>query len=192
MIDLETTSTTKLGAVIVSIGAAQFNPITGEIGDTFEINVSRDSCKVLGLTENQETLDWWAEQTPEARKVLTDPNAVAIDVAIDAFNKWLYTLKNKEGFKINPKKMRPWGNSSDFDISILSAAYEVCNKEWPFLFWNHKDVRTVMSFIPFDYFKEWKLNNQRPGVYHNAADDCVYQAKFVHWAFKELGVEYFR
>lgn len=189
MIDIETISTRKSDSPVVAIGAVRFDVLTGETFETFFAHISRESCKEAGLIENPSTLEWWSEQSPEAQKVLQGGNDLKEELT--RFNKWVHTFK-KGDMKLSPQHLRPWGNSSDFDLSILQTAMEKVDLDWPFHFWHHKDVRTVMSFIPRGVFKKWKIDNTRPGTYHDAVDDCKYQIKFLHWAFKTLGVKEYR
>ena len=65
MIDLETLNTTP-DSTILTIGAVKFDPFGSEIKepkmDSFYVKVDLDSCDRIGLTTNDDTIAWWANQ----------------------------------------------------------------------------------------------------------------------------------
>jgi hypothetical protein len=88
MLDIETLSVSK-NAAIISIGAVFFNPATGEMGNEFYQTITRASCEAQGLEVDGDTLQWWSEQSLEARAVLWCEKATHIVLALDAFNRWV-------------------------------------------------------------------------------------------------------
>ena len=80
MVDLETLGSGP-GCIILSIGAAVFDPVAGEIGARFYRVVNADSCRAQGLTSDPDTLRWWDEQTEEARAVLREAEASPFTLA---------------------------------------------------------------------------------------------------------------
>ena len=67
MLDLETMGN-ESHSVICSIGAVEFDIITGETGRAFYEMVSLQSCLDLGLKVTGSTIEWWLGQNEAARK----------------------------------------------------------------------------------------------------------------------------
>lgn len=119
MLDLETADKVP-GAAIMSIGAVEFNTETGELGRTFYVEINLDSCYSIGLHSGQETIDWWREQSEEAKEILQivqqpiSDKVLHIIAALRGFNEFLLSLEDKD--------VQVWGNGANFDNSILGAA----------------------------------------------------------------------
>jgi len=163
MVDLETTGTTA-GWGILSIGAVMFDGTHNQLGQQFEMFISRESCRSFGLKENPDTLAWWARQSAEARAAIDicdTGNAHPLDVALKAFGEFVR--------QAGPGKVKVWGNGGDFDQPILAAGYEAIGEKLPWQFWNNRCYRTVKSHHP-------KVNLVRSGTHHNALDDAMTQA----------------
>lgn len=159
MVDLETLST-KCNAMILAIGAVKFDAERG-VYDIFYQAV-KTPAEVEGFHVSADTLNWWAQQSDEARAVFTDPDAVAIDEALDQFHCWA-----EEGENI--KDIKLWGNGAAFDNAILSTAYDLCGRTTPWMFYNDRCYRTMKATnrdVPFT----------RVGTHHNAVDDAESQA----------------
>lgn len=163
MIDLETLDTSPT-ASIVSIGAAAFTWDEG-ICERFYSVVDRASCREIGLTESQATVEWWECQEEAARQIFSGDNESITD-SLNAFSKWLDKFGNSKMVKI-------WGNGSDFDNVILANAYKSANIHLPWRYYNNRCYRTAKSIYgdgsTYDVIP-------RKGTYHHALDDAVHQA----------------
>ncbi len=173
MLDLETLGKTP-GCAILSIGAVEFDPATEKLGDEFYTVVNRASCLSKGMHECPETLDWWARQSPEARKVLAEAEASrqGIGGALVSFAGYLQ--------KYGKRDLCIWGNGADFDVPIIKAAYDVVKMPLPFLWYNSRCYRTIRAITktpsrPFD------------GTAHNALDDAKDQARNAIIMLRKLG-----
>ena len=159
MIDVETLDT-RSTAVILSIGAVEFNSVG--IGKTFYQNVSIDSCLKSGLTIGESTLKWWMEQSPYAQEAVFVDAAPALDAVlqdlIDTFE-W--------------KDKRIWANGADFDLPIISNAFAAVGLTEPWAFYNSRCYRTLKNIIPKAVFNALKVE---PILAHNALDDAMAQA----------------
>lgn len=69
--------------------------------------------------------------------------------------------------------VKPWGNGSTFDITIIENLLRQYNVDPPWMFWNVMDLRTFRKYVAGGA-KVVKL-----GVDHNALDDAVSQAMYV-------------
>lgn len=162
MIDLETLGQ-RPGCAILSIGAVEFGP--SGLGREFYVVVNRRSQLELGLHEDDRALAWWAKQTEAARQVLDDAGkktkSVPLEKALHQFTTWLSPI----GFK----RVKVWGNGSDFDNAILNCCYGAVKADVPWDFWNNRCYRTLKGVVDGP-----KINRQ--GTYHNALDDAKTQA----------------
>jgi len=162
MIDLETLGR-RAGCSILSIGAVAFDPKTKELGAEFYVVVNRLSCFKLGLHEDPETVKWWEGQNAEAKKILTEVDGGGEHLR-DALNKLTEYLS-----QFGLKKVKVWGNGSDFDNAILANCYAAIGGNQPWDFWNNRCYRTLKSLQP-------QVKLARQGTYHNALDDAKSQA----------------
>jgi hypothetical protein len=159
MVDLETLGTVP-GSVILSIGAIAFDEM--EVAEEgFYRVINSKSCEEHGLKVNNDTLIWWSNQSDEARKVLTDPDAVFLNHALHDFNLWLAQF---------PDSVRVWGNGANFDNPLLACAFDIINITPNYRFWNERCYRTVKSQFP-------DVVLERTGTHHNALDDARTQAE---------------
>lgn len=164
MIDLETLGR-RAGCAILSIGAVAFDAKSKELGPELYTVVRLDSCEKAGLHIDPDTIAWWEKQSPEAQKVLKQARATrgnkVLPKALEELDKYLS--------QFDLKKVKVWGNGSDFDNAILTACYASIEKSPPWEFWNNRCYRTLKSLKP-------SIKMQRQGTYHNALDDAKSQA----------------
>ena len=168
MVDLETLST-RSNARILAIGAVKFTPERG-VYDRFYRAIFTPSIAVVekfndvgGFHVSKSTLDWWRDQSIEARAVFADPDSMFIDGALMSFTNWVSEDTPKRDAIM-------WGNGASFDNSILSTAYALCGLEQPWEFWNNSCYRTLKNAFP-------EVSFERIGVHHNAVDDAESQAR---------------
>ena len=159
MLDLETLDTASTG-IILSVGAVMFDE-TG-LGSTFYSTVDVQSSVDAGLTMSGSTLLWWMKQSKEARQALFTNPSPLVDV-LERFTDWL--CENSD-----PETVKVWGNGADFDNAMLQHAYTKVDKPIPWKFWNNRCYRTVCAVLSAKQRKQ-------EGVYHNALDDAMSQAK---------------
>jgi DNA polymerase III epsilon subunit-like protein len=179
MLDLETMGTSPYSPVI-AIGACVFDlgPVAERAGTyddgtyQFYQAITLESCLDIGLKPSASTIIWWAQQSAGAQAVLTDPSAVTLPLALDAFTDWL-----------NSRPYTLWGNSASFDCGLLAAAYKACGKEIPWQFYREACYRTVKN-LPGA--REVELD--RYGTHHNALDDAISQAMHLQAIYKKLNL----
>lgn len=162
MLDLETMGT-EPGCAIVSIGAVQFDLLTGKLGKKFYASIDLSSCLNVGLTVSGSTIMWWMQQGPEARAKLLE-NPTHIMEALTEFTKWVQSVF---GYDISAYNI--WGNSAAFDCGILSAAYDKLHLARPYSPWNERCFRTVKGLFPRNLPKKDSTKAHDP-IY-----DCEYQ-----------------
>jgi len=178
MLDLETLGT-KSNSVILSIGAVFFNPITSKIGDEFYCVIDRQSCYNAGLEDDQSTIDWWHEQSNEAREaVFNNLDRISLANALIDFDSFIRQNANLKTVKV-------WGNGSGFDNVILNNAYRAINVNPPWSHRNDRDVRTIVD-LGRDLGIDPKSTMVFEGTKHNALADAIHQAKYLSVIFQHI------
>lgn len=163
VVDLETLST-RSNACIISIGAVRIENL--EIVDEFFVNVDPATCKDAGLHIDKHTVQWWTEQSKEAREAW-QVNPLPLDEALDKFTQFY-------GFDSVPI----WGYGSNFDVVILENAMTLSGwnenrnigEKFPWKFWDINCLRTLSNVLDKRLPKK---NN------HNALDDATAQGNLL-------------
>jgi hypothetical protein len=170
MIDLETLNTTP-DSTILTIGAVKFDPFGSELKepkmDSFYVKVDLDSCDRIGLTTNDDTIAWWANQSQAAQAAAFDPDGrIPIEDAFAQLYKFCWGAK------------RVWANGSCFDIIICEHVFRKIGKAIPWSFWEIRDVRTAFDL---------GINPHRPPVTaHHALEDAWNQAVGIQNVYNTL------
>ncbi len=172
MVDLETMGK-KNNAPIVAIGAVVFTPSTGSIGESFYKVVCLESSVNWGAVIDPSTVIWWLKQSSEARSAIVNDDAIPLQDALLQFRE--FVSDNVAG---GSKKAQVWGNGASFDNSILRSSYDCIAEDYPWEYWNDRDVRTMVELgqaISFDP----KTTIPFEGSRHNALADAIHQARYV-------------
>ncbi|HII0368343.1 TPA: 3'-5' exoribonuclease domain-containing protein [Klebsiella pneumoniae] len=172
MVDLETMGK-KHNAPIVAIGAVVFDPATGSIGESFYKVVCLESSVNWGAVIDPSTVIWWLKQSSEARSAIVNDDANPLQDALLQFRE--FVSDNVAG---GSKKAQVWGNGASFDNSILRSSYDCIAEDYPWEYWNDRDVRTMVELgqaISFDP----KTTIPFEGSRHNALADAIHQARYV-------------
>jgi hypothetical protein len=164
-LDLETLGT-RPGDTILSIGVCLFDIDKG-IYSEMHISINQESSKAAGLRAQKSTIEWWAQQSPEARAAAFKGEH-SLETALKMFQMWL------------PDNALVYGNGANFDNALLGAAYRAMKMEQPWKFWNDRCYRTISSMF-------MKYKTERVGTYHNALDDAKTQALRLIAMAKESG-----
>ena len=149
-------------AVIVSIGAVEFNLETGETGDVFYQKIDIQSCLNIGLEVKGSTIYWWLKQNEKARLELQLNTNSIIDVLKD-FASFVTPFGDNKYYKV-------WGNPASFDLGILSNAYNKAKMTIPWFYRNERDMRTLVGLNPII-----KDTFPKQGTEHHPIDDCKHQ-----------------
>jgi hypothetical protein len=162
MLDIETLGTSP-GCVVLSVAAATFR-WDGTVVAQFSANMDVDQQLALGLEKDQDTMDWWGEQSVEARNRAFSHQQPAKQVLID-LTAWLEANTNGV-FKL-------YAQGQDFDAPILAAVYrKVLGSEPPWAFWQLRDTRTAYDVSGLNVHVV-----ERYGTHHAAIDDVLHQIR---------------
>ena len=167
MVDIETLGT-EPGCVILSIGAAIFQPRGTGHGATFYRNIDLSSSLMHGLSYSQSTLEWWQKQSKEASSRF-GLEAVSVEDAMFDFVDWMNKNSNRKF----------WCQGATFDAPLIEAVLKKLDIKTPWDFWGVRDTRTVYDVCEFN-----DKSVKREGTYHNALDDSIHQIKCVQEALR--------
>lgn len=172
MLDIETLGTNSRSSIL-SIGAVEFDIVTGETGRRFYKTIDLQSNLDAGLEMNADTVIWWMGRSDEARREVTN------EYGKQSLRDVLVLLTEFLGDERDSKFI--WGNSARFDCGILQDAYSALKMELPWNFRNERCVRTLVSFAP-----EIKDSLEFEGTPHNPVHDCLHQIKYCSEIWKTL------
>jgi len=163
VIDLETMGNGPR-APIASIGAVCV--AKGEIVDQFYIRVSLESSMSWELEPDASTIQWWMQQSEEARREVSDTKtACPLPLALTALYDWMKP-------HATPDEAIVWGNGSSFDNVILRSSHEAVDQPLPWHFRNDRDLRTLLALYPAA-----KNVGEFEGIKHHALHDARHEAK---------------
>lgn len=167
MLDLETLDTASTAAIL-QIGACYFNPMTGEVGRTFEVNVDLELSITEGFTVGGSTVYWWLNQRKEAQQSFLAAPRVSPQKAASDCASFL-----KEAKCI-------WCHTS-FDIPILQNYMRLLHTPYRFNYTKAMDIRTIKNLANIDLG-----DYDSVGTAHTALDDCRFQIHYVVDALESL------
>ncbi|EPW3745210.1 3'-5' exoribonuclease domain-containing protein [Klebsiella quasipneumoniae] len=179
MVDLETMGK-KHNAPIVAIGAVVFDPATGSIGESFYKVVCLESSVNWGAVIDPSTVIWWLKQSSEARSAIVNDDAIPLLDALLQFREFV-----SDTVAGGSKKAQVWGNGASFDNSILRSSYDCIAEDYPWEYWNDRDVRTMVELghaINYEPQKAIPFEGER----HNALADAIHQARYVSAIWQRL------
>lgn len=166
MIDLETYSTNS-NAVIRSIGVLLFN-MSGEREVLMETGIDVESCLLVGLTIDQDTINFWRKQPEEYRENLQELSTMNLKDALNDLQKVAQETLTE---------LFVWGHGSDFDIVILGNAYKAIGQMPWWKYSNVRDTRTLFDLANYKYVSKGG---------HNALGDANRQVDAVCEAYSRF------
>lgn len=143
-LDIETLSL-RPTACITSIAAKTFF-FDGTVDEehSFECCIDATSCAMYGLTFDQNTVNWWAGQSKEAKKYFLDTPAIKLEEALTG----LAQLYKDVQYDYQCKRVLVWVQGTDFDIAVLRNAYrQVFDDDEKAIPWPHDCVRDARTYI---------------------------------------------
>lgn len=196
MLDIETMGTSPTSPVL-SIGAVLFDPTVQDSVQSLEeiaffrrIDIT-DAIEHSGGVE-PDTLKWWLQQEDAAIKELVGDDAVSLRQALMEFRQYCIHRWPKgddiffPGHSQLPQACMVWANSPNFDCVILEHACKQVGEQFPFRFFQYRDLRTLKDLAwpngP-DTVPKFQF-----GVKHDARADAVNQALVVQAGYLELGL----
>ena len=160
VVDIETLDNTPTSTV-VSVGLVKVVPAERDswqsLGNTYYAVLNMDE---QNRTISQGTVDWWKEQSDEARSVFEEPtiSTKTFMEEMDAFCSGTVAL---------------WGNGNVFDNVILRDLYRDFDRQFPYPFWKDFDLRTAKMYAEAVGYTMPTIPKH---VKHNALDDAKAEA----------------
>lgn len=169
MVDIETLASEQ-NAVVASIGAVEFDVVTGELGKRYYHVLHMLDQHGRGRICHPSTVLWWMNQSEAARRsLLQQPGPLTNEEK----------LKELVSF-IDDAPV--WANGPDFDCVILHSLMKDYGVH-PFPYYSHRCYRTIKMLTRH---KVQRL--QREGTHHDALDDAEYQARALIEMRKAIGI----
>jgi hypothetical protein len=171
MLDIETLGTAP-GCIVLSVGAARFDPAAGETSDHFYETINFKDSVLKGLWCDPNTYNWWQKQSKEAREAAFKGEK-SVEEVVKLFSSWVRDAAVEHW----------WAQGSDFDFPIWEGVLKSVKSHAPWKFWQKRDTRTLYAVagLQSDSFS-------REGTYHNALDDTLHQIRCVHDCYRHLGL----
>jgi DNA polymerase III epsilon subunit-like protein len=164
VLDLETMGKGPRAA-IVAIGCVRIDQ--GTINGSLYRRVSLETSLQAGLQVDASTIEWWLQQRETAREEIYQPGAIRLESALAKLAEFMGC---NHLHKPNPKALL-WGNGSSFDNVIVGNAFDACCIQRPWMFWNDRDLRTLLALYPEAKALPFE------GTKHHALDDAMHEAK---------------
>lgn len=159
MIDLETLATGP-NAGVVQIAAWPFNTETGKVSvDPFAVDVSLQTCLMVGGEVDEGTVLWWREQA--AGGVPFPETGVPIREALTRLSEWFERQPEETAWNV-------WAQGPSFDVAILEGYYKRLGLKVPWGYSAARDTRTV-------YWLARQTGWEKPPetiAHHVATEDC--------------------
>lgn len=176
MVDTETLST-AVNAVVLSVGAVEFDPFTDSIEREFYRELRLDLQQYRHISAR--TVQWWVNQIRDnsSSNIIAKPDAdksFPIDVVCELGEFINGGVAFSVGRVEDYKDIAVWACDPDFDLAILSNLYEELRLPAPWKFWETRSVRTVRMLNTIT-----GTEVPRGVATHNALEDCKRQAKEV-------------
>lgn len=163
--DLETLGTDP-DSLILSIGAVAFTE--NELLSATEYYPTIESQQTYGARASHRTLNWWLQQSAEARMALIQDERSAVSDELLALTDHLASF----GPDINV-----WGNSANFDLAILNFHLGRNGIDTPWKFWNERCLREAKRHYP----EVEVVKSEQP---HEALADALAQAQTIQRILK--------
>lgn len=164
VLDLETMGNRPTSA-IVAIGCARIENLV--ITGSLYRRVSLESSLAAGLTCDASTIEWWLQQDDEARAEIYKPCSSHLKTALGDLAEFM----GHNSLHRPKAKALLWGNGSSFDNVIVGNAFDTYGFVRPWLFWNDRDLRTLLALYPEAKALPFE------GTKHNALDDAMHEAR---------------
>ena len=137
MVDMETLAVSP-NAVVLSLGAAHFDPFGTGVEETIYFKINLDDQDVLGREIDPNTVEWWGKQDPAImEEAFSEHDRIPLEEAMSRFHKFAWGC---DAF---------WSHGATFDLVILESLYRQVKRPLPWNYWQLRDTRTLFD-LGFD------------------------------------------
>lgn len=167
MVDIETLSTST-DAVILSIGAVFFDIEANKLGPEYFTTLHIQDQLDRGRKISESTLRFWLDQDRAVFKQALKPPSCSDNAKV--LTQFIQFLTHH----CDGDRIKPWGNSNSFDLTLLESLFAWYGLKEPWRFSDTLDLRTFKTFVGGGKKIEVPAN-----VKHDALIDARYQAQYV-------------
>jgi len=134
-----------------------------------------EQLKVYGRETTQSTVDWWKQQSEEAKVFSIKPSADDVTL-VEGLNSLTAFIK-ESGY--DWKKSYLWSRGNAFDFPKIESLYRNCGLEVPFNTFRVRDTRTMIDCLTGSENGYYRLREGQPKSFvkhhalHDAALDCA-------------------
>lgn len=148
------------------------------------------SWRKYPLTRDPQTVQWWNDQSDDARAAFSDP--VDLRDALIRFALWFDKIATASDVaNIGPgnicdgRHVTLWSHGAAFDAPILAAAYAAVGLPVPWHYRAPRDTRTAFDMAGITDHSA-HLARFTTGTHHHALDDAICQARAVCDAYSTV------
>lgn len=180
IVDIETLST-RPSAVVLSLACTAFQfevpqSFNYYVENGFHVKIEVEPQIRAGRKIDQDTVDWWLKQTPEARlitKKSADDTSPAD--ALDQFRLYIENLRKHHGYD---DKGFVWSRGSNFDFPIIETLHHDFEKKLPFSNWRIRCLKTMFDVMTGGDWGQYEPESGTPKGFlkHNALHDTAMDA----------------
>lgn len=146
-------------AMIVQMGAVYFDRYSGELGQTFKVNVDAVDVEKHGGQMDADTVMWWLSQSKAAQEsILAEPRLSFQDAMRSFYN----FAKSADCI---------WSHAT-FDFPIVQESFKMLHYKY-LRYKAARDIRTLSDLSGMDHKQV-----PREGTHHDALDDAIHQVKY--------------
>lgn len=172
MLDVETLGQDARVAPVISLACVAFRP--GQ-GIQHSVDWVFNSDDQVHRKADFATIQWWMKQRPEAAAHWVQAKEYYSTASrLDMLKAWTRTFSPTS-------ETIWWGNSPNFDETIMTGLYKEFSIAPPWKFREWRDVRTIKEFL------KDKTLPENPNL-HNPLADCRAQIELVERFYKEQGL----
>jgi exodeoxyribonuclease VIII len=165
MLDLETMGTGPRAA-IVAVGAVPFDLQQSYPDRAFYQPVNLGSSVAAGMVMEPETVLWWLTQDHQARRELA--SGQQLRTVLEEFALW-YTKSALQ---------EVWSKGADFDLVVMTSAYNACQMLRPWHYRNQRCFRTLTALYPGITAPENLLQHH---ALHDARAQADHAVRIMHY-----------
>ena len=119
MVDMETLAVSP-NAVVLSLGAAHFDPFGTGVEETIYFKINLDDQDKLGREIDPNTVEWWSKQDPAImEEAFSEHDRIPLEEAMSQFHKFAWGC---DAF---------WSHGATFDLVILESLYRQVKRPLP-------------------------------------------------------------
>jgi hypothetical protein len=177
MLDIETAGNCD-NALVVSLGAVEFDPFSDELGSTFSVYFDPLDVEAKGGVINMSTMLWWMQQDPETMRRQFG-GSEGLKRGLVRFSKWYKGLKAD----------RSWAHGTTFDSVIMKNAFNSVNVSVPWKYNEVRDMRWFQDLQVGNFQQEMDELYTANAAKHDGLADAKMQARIVQLGYKWLGLK---